>query len=50
MPTALEHYDLHVWLWKKNPAGLFSPTNPDIKCPSGKYSFSEPTPKLVKEP
>jgi hypothetical protein len=27
------HYDLHVWLWKKNPTGLFSPWNPDVVCP-----------------
>lgn len=30
MPT---HYDLHVWLYKKNPDGLFSPWNPTVKCP-----------------
>jgi hypothetical protein len=27
------HYDLHVWLWKHNPTGLFSPWNPDVFCP-----------------
>ena len=31
MPT---HYDLHVWLYKPNPSGLFFPWNPDVKCPS----------------
>ncbi|MFF5018509.1 hypothetical protein [Streptomyces sp. NPDC001165] len=31
MPT---HYDLHVWLYKKNPRGLFSQWNPTVKCPS----------------
>ena len=25
LPKGLHHYDLHVWLWKENPAGLFSP-------------------------
>ena len=25
MPAGLHHYDLHVWLWKENPSGLFSP-------------------------
>jgi hypothetical protein len=43
----LHHYDLHVWLWKDNPAGLFSPTNPAVKCPKGSYSFTETAPKLV---
>ena len=23
MPHGMHHYDLHVWLWKENPAGLF---------------------------
>jgi hypothetical protein len=26
------HYDLHVWLWKHNPSGLFAPYNPDASC------------------
>lgn len=26
------HYDLHVWLWKYNPAGLFAPFNPNLSC------------------
>jgi hypothetical protein len=46
-PKGLHHYDLHVWLWKDNPAGVFSPTNPAIKCPKGSYSFIEQAPKLV---
>jgi hypothetical protein len=28
------HYDLHVWLWADNPAGLFAPFNPSLACPS----------------
>lgn len=48
MPSMMHHYDLHVWLWKKNPAGMFSPTNPDLKCPKTGYSFQEKAPKLVK--
>jgi hypothetical protein len=47
MPEMLHHYDLHAWLWKKNPAGMFSPTNPTIKCPKAGYSLSEQAPKLV---
>jgi hypothetical protein len=27
------HYDLHVWLFEANPAGLFEPWNPAISCP-----------------
>jgi hypothetical protein len=28
------HYDLHVWVWKANPAGLHAPFNPDVTCPA----------------
>ena len=47
MPHELTHYDLHVWLWKKNPAGLFAPTNPALKCPDSPYTFKETAPALV---
>jgi type II secretory pathway pseudopilin PulG len=26
------HYDLHVWFWEGNPAGLFAPFNPALSC------------------
>ncbi|OKK21057.1 hypothetical protein AMK16_11850 [Streptomyces sp. CB00455] len=29
------HYALHVWLWKKNPAGLFASYNPAVRCLPG---------------
>jgi len=47
MPHGLHHYDLHVWLWKDNPTGMFSPTNPKVKCPKGVYTFEETSPKIV---
>jgi hypothetical protein len=47
-PQGLHHYDLHVWLWKQNPAGVFSATNPAVKCPKGSYSFTEKAPKIVE--
>ena len=47
MPQEMHHWDLHVWLWKDNPAGMFSPTNPNLKCPTMGYSFTEEAPKLV---
>jgi hypothetical protein len=28
------HYDLHVWLYRHNPAGLFAMWNPRVHCPS----------------
>ena len=48
MPAGLHHYDLHVWLWKENPAGIFSATNPALKCPKHGYSFAERAPKIVQ--
>ena len=47
MPNMLHHYDLHVWLWKDNPSGMFAPTNPKVKCPKGAYTFEETAPKIV---
>jgi hypothetical protein len=35
MPAALRHYDLHVWLWKDNPRGMFTSTNASVKCAPG---------------
>lgn len=32
-PLPVPHWSLHVWLWKNNPAGLFTPYNPDVNCP-----------------
>lgn len=47
MPAELHHYDLHVWLWKENPAGVFSPTNPAVSCPTGGYSYAGEGVKMV---
>ena len=47
MPKELRHYDLHVWLWKENPAGLFSPTNPNVKCGDYGYALLEEPPVLI---
>lgn len=47
MPAGFHHYDLHVWLWKHNPAGVYSPTNPAVRCPAKGYSFAEKAPKMV---
>ena len=28
-----DHYELHVWLWRHNPLGMFAPWNPKVSCP-----------------
>jgi hypothetical protein len=36
-PKMPKHYDLHVWLFADNPAGMFAPFNASLSCPpSGK--------------
>ena len=43
MPAELTHYDLHVWLWKENPRGVFTSTNSKVKCAKGDaYTVAEP--------
>ena len=27
-------YDLHVWIWRNNPDGIFSDFNPKLRCPT----------------
>ena len=46
-PPDLHHYDLHVWLFKPNPAGMFKSFNPNVKCPGDEYTETAPPPKLV---
>ena len=31
-PAMPWHYDLHVWAWRHNPAGLFAAFNPKVSC------------------
>jgi len=26
------HYDLHAWVWRDNPRGVFAPWNPKVHC------------------
>jgi len=29
--TALTQWMIHAWIWKDSPAGVFSPTNPNVQ-------------------
>lgn len=31
-PGQPPHYDLHVWVWWANPAGMFAQYNPNVNC------------------
>ena len=35
MPPQPWHYDLHVWLWEKNPDGIFAQYNRRLSCKDG---------------
>ena len=47
MPEGLHHYDLHVWLWRENPNGMFHSTNSAVKCPQSGYTFREDAPRMA---
>ncbi len=47
MPPEAHHWDLHVWLWKNNPNGMFSPTNSAVHCPNGTYTVRGDAPHIV---
>ena len=48
IPQEFVHYDLHAWLFKDNPNGMFSPTNPDITCDGYEFSLLEHPTKIVE--
>ncbi len=48
IPDSLHHYDFHVWLYKKNPLGVFYGANPDVDCTKGAiYPLREEPPRTV---
>jgi hypothetical protein len=50
IPKDFHHYDLHAWLFKDNPLGMFSPTNPDVSCDNADFSLLEMPTMMVPEP
>jgi hypothetical protein len=32
IPLPFDNYQLHVWIWKNNPSGIFTPFNPKVQC------------------
>lgn len=47
IPREFHHYDQHVWLFKDNPEGMFSATNPNVSCDDAEFSLLEKPTKLV---
>jgi hypothetical protein len=44
------HYDLHAWLFKDNPLGMFAPTNPDVSCDGYDFSLLEMPTRIMPGP
>ncbi len=47
IPKQLHHYDLHAWLFRENPAGLFHHSNPNVDCGNSAYAVKETPPAEV---
>lgn len=50
IPQEFAHYDLHAWLFKENPLGMFSPTNPNVSCEGYDHALLEKGTKMVAQP
>ena len=50
IPKEYVHYDLHAWLFKDNPLGIFAPTNPNVNCEGYDFSLLEPPTKMMHGP
>jgi hypothetical protein len=50
IPKDYVHYDLHAWLFKNNPLGMFAPTNPDVSCEGSSFSLLEKPTKMMPGP
>jgi hypothetical protein len=50
IPQEFTHYDLHVWLFKDNPLGMFVPTNPNVSCEGYNQDLLEEPTKMVHAP
>ena len=50
IPKEYVHYDLHMWLFKPNPLGLFAPTNADVNCKDSDFALLETPTKHMHGP
>jgi hypothetical protein len=50
IPKQYVHYDLHAWLFKDNPLGMFTPTNPNASCDGYDFALLEMPTKLMPGP
>lgn len=50
IPQEFVHYDLHAWLFKDNPLGVFSPTHPGVNCEGYDFELKVHPTKIVSGP
>jgi hypothetical protein len=50
IPKQYVHYDLHAWLFKDNPLGMFTPTNPNASCDGYDFGLLEMPTRLMPGP
>ena len=50
IPKQYVHYDLHAWLFKDNPLGMFTPTNPNVSCEGYDFALLEMPTRLTPGP
>ncbi|TIP13864.1 hypothetical protein [Mesorhizobium sp.] len=50
IPKEFVHYDLHAWLFKENPNGMFSPTTPNVECSNAEFPMLEKPTKMMPGP
>ena len=50
IPKEYVHYDLHAWLFKNNPLGMFAPTNPDVSCEGYDFALLEKPTRMMPGP
>jgi hypothetical protein len=50
IPREYVHYDLHAWLFKDNPLGMFAPTNPNVSCEGYDFAILEKPTMMVAGP
>ncbi len=44
------HYDRHVWIYRDNPKGVFTPFNPTVSCANHKGAKMPPMPGMPAKP
>ncbi|MBI2719064.1 MAG: hypothetical protein HY245_02325 [Rhizobiales bacterium] len=50
IPKSFVHYDLHAWLFKDNPNGMFIATSPDVSCKGYDFDLLEDPTKMMPGP